>query len=420
MAENDGDGGVEEAINSTARVALTLAMQLGEKLAKLREEMMRDAERRDAAAARELTARFESERGVARAELAVVNRPEWWDNASVRDVARVAETAHSWRGQDESAAAAFEVISTEIRSRHGVELDELVTTVRNMPPERSELEQAKNWAQSDATPDYYHRGDADRLEYYGEDRREADSFAEMDLKNDWKAATAEGGSIPEASLAQEWAYSKGENADSPQYAGKSSAEIQALLIETWRAEAPEFRSDAARDRTEAAQLLMEADRLDRAAAPADRPMDGQPSELVAQLEAQARAYDADADRGGVDGKSPDELRELATDARSQAQLYRDEAAATHGVEEPAQQRSAESTANRADAGNAYDSAERREAFAASLDGKGSPEDARVRIRADVDQARPAHEAVTAKSSSRARAGRSGGGARTRDRGDRSR
>jgi len=89
----DDDGGVEESINSSARIALTIAIQLGEKLARAYQDAMREAQQRSAIEARELAARYEGERASARRAVTVVNDPQWWDQASVRDVARVAETA---------------------------------------------------------------------------------------------------------------------------------------------------------------------------------------------------------------------------------------------------------------------------------------------------------------------------------------
>ncbi|MCM6763747.1 hypothetical protein NB037_15115 [Rathayibacter sp. ZW T2_19] len=71
-------------------------------------------------------------------------------------------------------------------------------------------------------------------------------------------------------------------------------------------------------------------------------------------------------------------------------LHRDAA-----TDAPASAPSGEAIAARADAGNTYDGAERREAFAASLNDKGiSAEDVKARLRADVDQARPAAEVLT--------------------------
>lgn len=305
MSENDADGGVEESTNAALRTALTVAMQIAEKFSRLREEMLRDAERRDAAAAREMAARFEAQRGAAVAELAVVDRPEWWDNATVSDIARVAETAETWCGFDDRAAAAADTIGREVQDRYGIDVSSLI--------------------------------------------------------------------------AQE-------------------------------------RAKAAEERTEALQLIAEADRLDNRAQ--DAPVPGETAtNVVAPLEAQALAYDAAADRGGEDGKAPDELRDLASDARAREQLHRDAAPDISASEQPS-----EATAARADVGNSYDSAERREAFAASLSDKGvSAGDVKARLRADVDQARPATEVLYSPNRyARVKSPTTPSVSRQRQRGDRSR
>ncbi|PPG17170.1 hypothetical protein C5D36_04690 [Rathayibacter sp. AY1C6] len=283
---------MEEDLNATARTALTVAMQMGEKFARLREEMARDAQRRDTDAARELSTRFEAERSVARAQLDVVNQLEWWNNATIPDIARVAETATAWKEFEPAAAAASDVIAREVQERHGVDVTTLVA---------------------------------------------------------------------------------------------------------------DERASAGEERTEAVQLIAEADRLDRAATPnedRDRPMD-----VVDQLDREARTQDQDAQRGGDGGDVPNELR---------AQSVNDG--------QPVRQGSTESTALRADAGNAYDSAERREAYAASLAGPGiSAEDITVRMRASTNQGRPPQDAVTSLSRTGNRTSASPHTpTRTRERGDRSR
>ena len=238
MSDAD-DGGVEEDLNAAARTALTVAMQMGEKFARLREEMARDAQRRDPDAARELSTRFEAERAVARAQLDVVNQPEWWNNATIPDIARVAETATAWKDFEPAAAAASDVIAREVQERHGVDVTTLVA---------------------------------------------------------------------------------------------------------------DERARAGEERTEAVQLIAEADRLDRAAnQPEDR---DRSTDVIDQLDRAARTLDQDAQRGVDVGDSPNELRTLADELRAQP---------TNG-DQPAPHRSAKSTALRADAGNAYDSAERRQAF----------------------------------------------------------
>lgn len=290
MSDAD-DGGVEEDLNAAARTALTVATQMGEKFARLREEIAREAQRRDTDAARELSTRFEAERSVARAQLDVVNQPEWWNNATIPDIARVAETATAWKDFEPAAAAASDVIAREVQERHGVDVTTLVA---------------------------------------------------------------------------------------------------------------DERARAGEERTDAVQLIAEADRLDRAANPTeDR---DRPTDVTEQFDRTVRTPDQDAP-SGVDGT--DNPSEPRAESASGDQTR-------HG--------SAESMALRADAGNAYDSAERRQAYAASLGGAGvSAEDIAVRMRASTNQGRPPQDAVTSPSRSGNRTAASHHApTRTRERSDRSR
>lgn len=115
--------GVLDATDEQLRIALTVASQFGERLARLREEFARSRQSRAEQEHRELQNRFDAERGAARASLAVVDRPEWWNNASVRDIADVRETATTWRDHDDVAKTASEKIREEVKSRYGVDVD---------------------------------------------------------------------------------------------------------------------------------------------------------------------------------------------------------------------------------------------------------------------------------------------------------
>ncbi len=286
MADLDGDG-VDDAFESSGRTAMMVAMQIGEKFGRLREELARNAAARDDAESRALSARFEAERGAARAELRVTEQPEWWDRATQQDVARVIETAEAWRGLDDTAKRAAERIESEIRDRYGVDVNE------------------------------------------------------------------------------------------------------------FRSAASTERARAERDVTEAALLVGKADRLDR---DADAQRGGGAANdqvnLADELEQKALEYERRADDGGDGTSTPEELRELASDARSQAQLYRDMDVAEqqpHATGAP----TSEAQASRSEAETVYDSAERRRDKSAAMEKAGvEPADVRARMRVDADQGRPADDAVS--------------------------
>jgi len=194
------DDEVGQEVGQNVRVALTIAMQMGEKFARLREEMARDAQARSAAQARELSARFDAERSAARASLQVVDRPDWWERASIQDIAKVAETAQAWKGHDPIAERAAAVVQREVLDRYGVD----TAVLRDAADQgKSELDLAKEWAAGSA-PEHYHRHDDDRLTMQVGDRAEPDVNAERALVTDYRAALAGDAGTLELSAAEEW------------------------------------------------------------------------------------------------------------------------------------------------------------------------------------------------------------------------
>jgi hypothetical protein len=226
--------------------------------------------------ARELSARFDAERGSARAALQVVDRPEWWERASVQDIARVAETAEAWKGHDPIAERAAAVVQREVMERYGVD----TAVLRDAAAQgRSELELAKEWARNSA-PEHFHRHDDDRLTMQVGNRAERDVNAERALVTDYRAALAGDVGTVELSMAEEWKRDT-DPAGFQDYrvqtsidwtdAGQVStpdpavvAAARAALVDEWKdAIAPE-RARAGAELTQAQQLIAEADRLDRA------------------------------------------------------------------------------------------------------------------------------------------------------------
>ncbi|MCJ1702111.1 hypothetical protein MT356_20565 [Rathayibacter festucae] len=421
------DDEVGQEVGQNVRIALTIALQMGEKFARLREELARDAQARSAAQARELSARFDAERGAARATLQVVDRPDWWEKASIQDISKIAETAQAWKTHDPIAERAAAVVQREVLERYGVD----TAVLRDAAGQgKSELDLAKEWAAGSA-PEHYHRHDDDRLTMQVGDRAEPDVNAERALITDYRAALAGDAGTLELSAAEEWKRDT-DPAGFQDYRVQTSidwtdagqvftpapaavAVARAGLVEEWKdAVAPE-RARAAAEVTEAQLQIAEADRLDRAndarAQDAARETSGASdvdngrAEMAAQLEDRANDYDRDAAAGGTVNANPDELRELAADARAQAQLFRDDAPmerqdAVQGPGTGAGDSRPPSSDPRAsaarEAGEAsYDSADRRQAMIAAMEAKGVPPHAiETRMSADAAHATPASAAVS--------------------------
>lgn len=118
MSETDE---IHQAITGSVRVALTVAGQVGEQIAR---EVQRRAHVAQAATeqnARELQARFDAERAAARAQLAVVHRGEWWERARPQDVGRAWEVANAWAPVDLVARDAAETIRERVREQFGID-----------------------------------------------------------------------------------------------------------------------------------------------------------------------------------------------------------------------------------------------------------------------------------------------------------
>jgi hypothetical protein len=120
---NDTDG-INDALDSATRVALTLASQVGARLARERERAARDARSLADADAREVYARLAAERAAARAQLAPIERDAWWEVATRKEVAEALQVAVTWQADDARAAAAVEIIHRHVRERYGVSTDQ--------------------------------------------------------------------------------------------------------------------------------------------------------------------------------------------------------------------------------------------------------------------------------------------------------
>ena len=84
----EGTDGVGETFDDSLRIALTIASQFRERIARLREQLTRKREASATQEARELESRFEAERGAARASLAPVEHPSSTPNGGAKPAPR--------------------------------------------------------------------------------------------------------------------------------------------------------------------------------------------------------------------------------------------------------------------------------------------------------------------------------------------
>lgn len=113
--------GIAEAFDGQIRVAVTAAAQVGQAIANLREQALRRATAASEQEARELRSRLDAERQAARAEVAHVDRAEWWENSTPEQIGHTYQVARAWQSEDQELARAEQRMSAELRDRYGID-----------------------------------------------------------------------------------------------------------------------------------------------------------------------------------------------------------------------------------------------------------------------------------------------------------
>lgn len=187
--------GVGEMFDDSLRIALTIASQFGERISRLREQMSRMREASAGQEYRELEARFEAERGAARASLMPVQQQEWWNTAGVDDIAQAHETATVWRDHDETAREAGETIRLEVRQRYGIDVDApgadpaaVAAALRDAERDRAEARAERERSEEELTASQVLFTNADRHEREAQERAERDWNSDERRADDWKLA----------------------------------------------------------------------------------------------------------------------------------------------------------------------------------------------------------------------------------------
>ena len=116
--------GIEEAFDGQIRVLVTAAGQVGERIARAREDALRRARAATEQEARELRSRIEAEHRTARVELGNVHRSDWWDRATPEQIANTYQLARAWSQDDPEAVRAEQRIRDEVRTRYGVDVND--------------------------------------------------------------------------------------------------------------------------------------------------------------------------------------------------------------------------------------------------------------------------------------------------------
>lgn len=117
--------GVDEALEATLRLALTVAGRMAERAAREREQAVRHAQTASEQEARELQSRLFAERSAARAALAPVETAAWWERADTTAIADAWQTAEQWKDLDPDIDRIRTRIADEVRDRYDVDVGDL-------------------------------------------------------------------------------------------------------------------------------------------------------------------------------------------------------------------------------------------------------------------------------------------------------
>jgi hypothetical protein len=352
MSTHHSDG-VGEAVDDMLRQAVMVAARLGEIAARARQEHLAQARAASERAGRELAARFEAERGAARASLTGARSDSWWAEAGPERIGAAYKTAVSWAGQDTEIAETLRHMDEQLAERG-------VHVTASMPERVTDLLRSRQWV---AEHDPFMDGAWSREMGQARSPEERDRL-NVALVSAWLArpeAQQPDAAADELAAAKAWAAS----ADPGRFA-------------QWT------RSHAAAD-TVAAARSDEAELVRRWKAETGQPAQAQ----TASVEADRLTGDAVREAGAADGHRVDGDR--ATGRSQQWDGMADLAGPSE--EDLAWAARQEQQREESVAHDQWDTAQRRGEFAASLQGLADQTAVDARVLADVSQGTHPRQAI---------------------------
>jgi hypothetical protein len=144
MSESDG---IDDVLDGGIRQSLLIASRIAETLARRRQELQRQREQQDSQAAHEAQAQLAAQCSAARAALSPVEKDQWWDKAQPGDIATAHAVAEAWKDHDPAALAAADRIRQEVLTRYGIDTHDvgsdtayLESGIQTITTERARLE----------------------------------------------------------------------------------------------------------------------------------------------------------------------------------------------------------------------------------------------------------------------------------------
>lgn len=117
--------GVEDVVEGLLRQSTTAAAQLGEQLARARQQFMRRAQERSEQQNIEAQRTMAADRAAMRAVVSPASQDEWWNNAKPEQITHAHLLAEAWKDHDPEALAVSEKITAEVKERYGIDTADL-------------------------------------------------------------------------------------------------------------------------------------------------------------------------------------------------------------------------------------------------------------------------------------------------------
>lgn len=117
--------GIDDSVERGLRQLLAVGGQIAERLARAVQEIQRRERLRGEQASQEYQQMMATNRAAMQAVVAPVKEPEWWSKASAHHVADAYQAAESWKNHDPMALEASARIQQEVKSRYGIDTDDL-------------------------------------------------------------------------------------------------------------------------------------------------------------------------------------------------------------------------------------------------------------------------------------------------------
>lgn len=123
MSEHESDG-VEETMQGSVRMAVTVGARSAAEIALIQKQRARQAQADGELAAREYAQRREALWQDSRAELAPVLDDRWWTESTPEQIGQAYATAQAWEGRTE-VEPYLARIREQVKERYGVDVDEV-------------------------------------------------------------------------------------------------------------------------------------------------------------------------------------------------------------------------------------------------------------------------------------------------------